>query len=90
MELTSRQWEPQDLIDDLQEMIDEEPDNYLNCNRITLCTARDYLKDYFKAEAERRLFILPKPMTTDDVEMIRDIGRILNNLENMRENRGDI
>jgi hypothetical protein len=74
---------PQDLIDDLQEMIDEEPDNYLNCNRTTLCTARDYLKDYFKAETEGRLFILPKPMTTDDIETINNIGRILNNLDTM-------
>ena len=47
MELTSRPWEPQDLIDDLQELIDEEPDTYLNFRRTTMCTARDYLKEYF-------------------------------------------
>ena len=28
-------------------MIDEEPDAYLNDRRTTLCTARDYLKEYF-------------------------------------------
>lgn len=43
----ARPWKPQDLIDDLQKMIDEEPDTYLNERRTTLCTARDYLKEYF-------------------------------------------
>lgn len=43
----ARPWKPQDLIDDLQKMIDEEPDAYLNDRCTTLCTARDYLKEYF-------------------------------------------
>lgn len=43
----ARPWKPQDLLDDLQKMIDEEPDAYLNDRRTTLCTARDYLKEYF-------------------------------------------
>ena len=51
--IESRPWEPQDLIDDLQLMIDEEPDNYLNGNRTTLCMARDYLKKFFAEESLR-------------------------------------
>lgn len=47
MNIVSRPWEPQDLLDDLQMYIDEEPDNYLNGRRTTLCMARDYLKAYF-------------------------------------------
>lgn len=47
MKIEARPWEPKDLIDDLQEMIDEEPDRYLNDRRTTLCMARDYLKKYF-------------------------------------------
>lgn len=51
--IEARPWEPQDLIDDLQLMIDEEPDNYLNGNRTTLCMARDYLKKFFAEESLR-------------------------------------
>ena len=47
MNIVSRPWRPQDLIDDLQMLIDEEPDLYLNGRRTTLCMARDFLKDYF-------------------------------------------
>lgn len=47
MNIESRQWKPQDLLDNLQKMIDEEPDDYCNERRWTLCTARDYLKQYF-------------------------------------------
>ena len=45
--LIARPWQPQDLIDDLQGIIDEECDNYLNTRRTTLCMARDYLKEHF-------------------------------------------
>ena len=51
--IEARPWEPQDLIDDLQLMIDEEPDNYLNGNRTTLCMAMDYLKKFFAEESLR-------------------------------------
>ena len=51
--IEARPWEPQNLIDDLQLMIDEEPDNYLNANRTTLCMARDYLKTFFAEESLR-------------------------------------
>lgn len=47
MKVEARPWNPSDLIDDLQKMIDEEPDRYLNDRRTTLCMARDYLKKYF-------------------------------------------
>jgi hypothetical protein len=49
--LVARPWQPQDLIDDLQGIIDEECDAYLNTRRTTLCMARDYLKEHF-AEQE--------------------------------------
>lgn len=48
MNVVSRPWKPQDLLDDLQMYIDEEPDNYLNGRRTTMCMARDYLKAYFE------------------------------------------
>lgn len=41
-------WTPQCLLDDLQSMIDEEYDNYLNTNRTTLCIAKAYLEEHFK------------------------------------------
>ena len=47
MNIVARPWEPQDLIDDLQQIIDEEPDRYLNGRRTTLCMARDFLKEHF-------------------------------------------
>lgn len=46
--MMSRPWQPQDLIDDLQLLIDEEPDRYLNDRRTTLCMARDYLYGFFE------------------------------------------
>ena len=51
--IEARPWEPQDLIDGLQLMIDEEPDSYLNGKRTTLCMARDYLKKFFAEESLR-------------------------------------
>jgi hypothetical protein len=59
MELISRPWIPQDLLDDLQMYIDEENDSYLNGRRTAMCMARDYLSHYFKAEEEGRLIELP-------------------------------
>lgn len=35
MKIEKRPWRPQDLIDDLQSIIDEEMDNYLNTKRTT-------------------------------------------------------
>ena len=45
--IMSRPWQPQDLLDDLQLLIDEEPNSYLNDRRTTLCMARDFLKKHF-------------------------------------------
>lgn len=47
IKITARPWQPQDLLDDLQQMIDEQPDNYLNTDRQTLCTAKAYLEEHF-------------------------------------------
>lgn len=47
MKIEARPWTPQDLLDELQSIIDEEPDHYLNTRRSTLCMARDYLKECF-------------------------------------------
>lgn len=52
MKLIAKPWEPQDLLDDLQLMIDEMQDTYTNANRTTLCMARDYLKLYFQIPPE--------------------------------------
>lgn len=49
MTIEARPWKPQDLLDGLQSIIDEEPDNYLNTRRTTLCMARDYLKEHFNS-----------------------------------------
>lgn len=47
MRIVAKPWEPQDLLDDLQGIIDEESDNYLNTRRTTLETALAYLEEYF-------------------------------------------
>lgn len=47
MNIVARPWRTEDLLDDLQLLIDEEPDLYLNERRATMCMARDFLKDYF-------------------------------------------
>lgn len=47
IKIEARPWTPQDLLDDLQGIIDEEPDRYLNTRRTTICMALDYLKEYF-------------------------------------------
>lgn len=47
IKIVARPWQPQDLIDDLQEIIDEECDNYLNTRRTTLCMALAFLKEHF-------------------------------------------
>ena len=53
MNIVARPWEPKDLIDDLQMLIDEEPDNYLNHRRTTMCMARDYLKEHFRESTKK-------------------------------------
>lgn len=60
MRIESRPWKPQDLIDDLQQMIDEESDSYLNPRYSTLCMARDYLKEYFAKQEN-------KPLTLEEL-----------------------
>ena len=50
--MMARPWQPQDLLDDLQLLIDEEPDSYLNDRRTTLCMARDFLKEYFAKDLQ--------------------------------------
>ena len=47
MRLEARPWTPQDLIDDLQGIIDEESDSYMNTRRTTLEMALAYLKEHF-------------------------------------------
>ena len=47
MKIEARPWRPQDLLDDLQGIIDEESDNYLNTRRTTLEMALAYLKEHF-------------------------------------------
>lgn len=42
-----RPWQPQDLLNDLQEMIDGENASPMNERYTTLCMARDYLKKLF-------------------------------------------
>lgn len=63
--IVARPWQPQDLIDDLQGIIDEECDNYLNTRRTTLCMARDYLKEYF---AEQKW--IPVTERLPDLELV--------------------
>lgn len=52
MNIVAKPWEPQDLLDDLQLMIDELPNSYANRDHTTLCMARDYLKLYFRLPEE--------------------------------------
>ena len=62
--LVARPWQPQDLIDDLQGIIDEECDAYLNTRRTTLCMARDYLKEHF---AEQEWISVKDRLPEDDL-----------------------
>lgn len=45
--MVARPWRPQDLLDDLQFIINEESDSYLNTRRTTLEMALAYLKEHF-------------------------------------------
>jgi hypothetical protein len=47
MKIEARPWTPQDLLDDLRDIIDDEPDNYLNTRRTTLRMALSYLEEHF-------------------------------------------
>ena len=47
MKIEARPWTPQDLIDDLQDIINEESKAYLNTRRTTLEMALAYLKEHF-------------------------------------------
>lgn len=60
MKIEKRPWMPQDLLYDLQSIIDEEPDCYLNTRRSTLCMARDYLKELFSSPPNA-------PLTPDEL-----------------------
>lgn len=74
--IVSRPWRPQDLIDDLQLMIDEEPDLYLNDRRTTLCMARDYLKSFFGIEQEPLNLEELRQMDGEPVWIVWPDGRI--------------
>ena len=47
LKIVARPWRPQDLLDDLQDIIDEAGDHYHNSWLTTLMMARDYLKEHF-------------------------------------------
>ena len=47
--IVARPWKFQDLLDDLEDMIDEEPNTYLNERRHTLCMAKSYLEDLYQS-----------------------------------------
>ena len=64
MTIESRHWNPQDLLDDLQELIDAEPDEYLNDRRTTLCMARDFLKEYFSERSS-------EPLTPEELALMK-------------------
>lgn len=66
MTIEAKPWRPQDLLDDLQELIDEEPDRYQNTRRTTLRMALDYLKEYFAQREDGWISAehqLPEPET---------------------------
>lgn len=65
--ISFKPWEPQDLIDDLQKVIDEEPDIYPNHRYVTLCEARDYLKEFFK---NREWISVKDEMPKEDVNVL--------------------
>ena len=73
VKLVSRPWQPQDLLDDLQSIIDEEPNNYLNTRRTTLCMARDYLKEHF---AEQKWIPVTERMPEDNLPRFSEVKQI--------------
>jgi hypothetical protein len=44
-----------------------------------------HIIELLKAEKENRMFIFKEPATVDDLETIRDIGRIVNNLDDINK-----
>lgn len=75
MKLEARPWTPQDLLDDLQGIIDEESDNYLNTRRTTLEMALAYLKEHFAEEESGWIPVTEKLPTTDGRFMVTIKGR---------------
>ena len=75
MNIVARPWESKDLIDDLQMLIDEEPDNYLNIRRTTMCMARDYLKDHFRESTKKVGWI---SVVGNDRYMVNRYGDVMN------------
>ena len=45
----------------------------------------DRLRELAEADRDGRCVVLPNPLTATDVEAIKDIGRIVNNLDTMAE-----
>lgn len=70
MNIVSRPWEPQDLLDDLQMYIDEEPDNYLNGRRTTMCMARDFLKEHFREDTKMMEWISVKERLPEENQRV--------------------
>lgn len=50
----------------------------------------DRLRELAQADEEGRVIILPKPLTSSDIETIKDIGRIVNNLEDLGKLSGKL
>ena len=74
--VVSRPFEPQDLIDDLQMLIDEEPNLYLNDRRATLCMAQAYLKEHFAEDKHGRCDYCRGATYTDKpFKVITQLGR---------------
>ena len=58
-------------------------------NTLTNGITLDRLQEICNAERDGRLVILKPPLTTDDLETIKNIGRIVNNLNDMKAVRNE-
>ena len=63
---------------DVAEMVEETFEKHFG---VTL----DRLRELAEADKDGRCVVLPNPLTATDVEAIKDIGRIVNNLDTMAE-----
>lgn len=89
-------WTMEGFIEDLEKLA-EDFDPLKSAEYTAFKTAAAYLKRFTadippdrlekicNAERENRCVVLPNPLTSGDVDVIRDVGRIVNNLNDMQE-----
>ena len=53
--------------------------------QVSMDIAEERHAEICQAERENRLVVLPSPLTTSDMEVIKNVGRLCNNLDFMQK-----